>query len=681
MSSSETRQRRIRVGLVRRRRASAAASLALAAAAMTAAPAGAAPATGTAKIVLSGSQGDRKLGKRRVSLPVTDLDLFVGGASARTRGTLKLRNGKRTARLRRFELEAGGKATAISARLGKARLTFFRASGNLTIAEGAATLRNARLSLTGKGAAKLRRRLGLDELRAGEIGRFSLDATPEPTAATPAPPPAAPPAGKPATPSVVDPYAAQCGLPATSEAQGDVTPAAPAPALSGAPSLSAGTIGWGFRLSFREYVATIAGGSATAIAPATLVPPPPTPAQVGTFEFPAGAGKYLANTSDPGDDQAVIDGQGEAVFCALHKGNGFRITLSNPTVIIDGGDSRLVADVATNMTGAITPAQRVDVATIEPSDAEVAYDGGPRAVSWDGMATELTQDGLDAMQLCNPKAPSCVYNAGDALDPLTVEIVEPWGGAAACDLSNISPMPEPTVTPSWPATPAAPVALPALTSPLSIDSGAINWGVRNALRGTINGTGEFNLLDGATASHSVDPKDMSGAGKFFTWPATSGQYEPGAPGRLVLHAKGTVGLCQTHAAQAYGTVISDPTLVLDGANSRLVLSVSTLFRSSWTSFGPIDAVSLEIADVVVTSAPGPGAGEETTTWTFPDPGADDTLGSGGDDDTDSANSAAKLTAAGTSGFWLLGNFGPTSPYRTVGTGLNQVSVSVVHEAE
>lgn len=668
MNPSNSRQRRVRIGLT--------ALLATATTAFAAAPASAAPATGTAKIVLSGSQSDGKLGAHRASLPVSDLELLQGGASASTTGTLKLRNGKRTARLRRLAIEAGGKEAAVSAKLGKARLVFFRAAGNLTIAEGAATLRNAKLTLTGKGAAKLRERLGLEQLTAGEVGRLSLDAKLDP--APPAPTQPTPPADK-STPPVVDPYSAQCGLPATSEAKGNVTPAAPAPDLAGAPSVAEGTIGWGFKLSFREYVATIAGGSATALSPATLVPPPPSPVQVGTFEFPAEAGKYLAGSADPGNDQAVIDGEGEAVLCALHKGKGFRVTLSNPTVIIDGGDSRLVVDVATNMTGAITPVQRVDVATIEPGDASVEYAGGPRTVSWEDMPTELTQEGLDALQLCNPKAPSCVYEEGDALDPLTVEIVEPWGQAAACDLSGISPMPEPTVTPSWPAAPAAPAALPTLTSPLTVDSGAINWGVRNALRGTINGTGEFNLLDGATSSHSVDPKEMSGAGKFFTWPATSGEYEPGSPGRLVLHAKGTVGLCQIDPAQAYGTVISDPTLVLDGAGSRLILNVSTLFRSSWTSFGPIDAISLDIGKVEVSSAPGPGAGKETTTWTFPDPGADNVLGSGGDDNTDSANSAVKLAAPGTSGFWLLGNFGPTSPYRTVGTGLNKVSVSVVHD--
>ena len=669
MSSSKWRQRRIKIGLLT--------LLTAAGTAITAAPASAAPATGTAKIVLSGSKADGKLGGRQATLPVSDLELFERGASVSTRGTLKLRNGKRTARLRRLTIEAGGKEAAISAKLGKRRLTFFRAAGSLAIAEGTATLRDAELSLTGKGAARLRERLGLERLQAGETGRLSLNAEMESDA--PQPSQSGSPAGK-TTPPVVDPYSAQCALPATSEAKGNVTPATPAPELSGAPGVAEGSIAWGFRLSFREYVATIAGGSGAAIAPATLVPPPPAPPQVGTFEFRAGSGEYLANTADPGDDQGVIDGEGEVVLCAFHKGKGFRITLSNPTVIIDGEDSRLAVDVATNMTGTITPAQRVDVATIEPGDATVEYDGGPRTVSWEDMPTELTEGGLDALQLCNPKAPSCVYSAGDALDPLTVEIVEPWGHATSCDLSGISPMPEPIVTPSWPAAPTAPAALPTLTSPVSVSSGAINWGVRNALRGTINATGEFNLSAGVTSSHAVEPKEMSGPGKFFTWPATSGEYEPGTPGRLVLHAKGTVGLCQVHPEQAYGTVISDPTLVLDGVNSRLVLNVSTLFRSSWTSFGPIDAVSLDIAKVTVSTAAGPGAGNETTTWTFPDPGADNTPG-GSDDNSDSANSSVKLAAPGTSGLWLLGNFGPTSPYRTVGSGLNQVSASVVHPAD
>jgi hypothetical protein len=242
-------------------------------------------------------------------------------------------------------------------------------------------------------------------------------------------------------------------------------------------------------------------------------------------------------------------------------------------------------------------------------------------------------------------------------------------------------MPAPTVTPSWPAAPSGVPPLPTLTSPDPVGSGGVSWGVRNSLRNTVNGTGVFNLSGGATSSHSIATKQMGGEGKFFTWPAVSGEYEepvlPTEPGRLVLQSTGTVGICQSQSAQAYGTVLSNPTLVIDGANSRLTMSVSSIFRTSWTSFDSIDVATLAIGAVQKTTTPGPGPTEETITWTFPDLGTDAAPG-GGDDDKDSANSAIELTANGTSGFWLLGNFGPSSPYRTVGTPLNKVSVTIVH---
>jgi len=123
-------------------------------------------------------------------------------------------------------------------------------------------------------------------------------------------------------------------------------------------------------------------------------------------------------------------------------------------------------------------------------------------------------------------------------------------------------------------------------------------------------------------------------------------------------------------------VLSNPTVIVDGADSRLTMDVSSRFRFSWTS-GRVDTASLAIGDVAVeTLADTPSAGLETIRWTFGDPGADGTPG-GGDDDTDSANSSVKLAAAGASGLWLLGSGNPTSPYKTVGTPLNKVVVSIV----
>ena len=160
---------------------------------------------------------------------------------------------------------------------------------------------------------------------------------------------------------------------------------------------------------------------------------------------------------------------------------------------------------------------------------------------------------------------------------------------------------------------------------------------------------------------------MSGAGKFFTWPGASGEYEAGTPGKLVLRGTGTVGVCNT--AHGYGTVLSNPTLVIDGAKSRLTMDVASRIGVSWTS-GRVDVATLATSVVEKATTPGPGPGEETITWTFPDLGADNALG-GGDDDTDSANSSVKLSEAGASALALIN-------LKTPGTSLNKVSVSIVH---
>jgi hypothetical protein len=154
-----------------------------------------------------------------------------------------------------------------------------------------------------------------------------------------------------------------------------------------------------------------------------------------------------------------------------------------------------------------------------------------------------------------------------------------------------------------------------------------------------------------------DPVSMAGAGKFFSWPATSGEYEPGTPGRLVLHGGGTVGLCNT--AHGYGTVLSNPTLVIDGASSRLSMDVASRLGVSWTRY-EVDLAALDIDEVDISSTPGPGPGQETISWTFPDPGNDD------------SDSSVTLTEAGTKALWLLG-----ASYRTAGLSMNQLSGTAV----
>lgn len=585
----------------------------------------------------SAVRGKKGGANQTVKIPVADIE-FAGSAKVATRGSLALSLQGSQAKLHAIVVQVANGKTAISAKLAGKRKVFFRSNSGATIGADSVTLSNGALSLTPKGAKALRAALGSDGITGGKVGTGSIGAKLFVTPIIPEPILPPPP---------VDPYGAQCPLPAKSVGTASATGAAAGLNLPGAPQISgAGKIGWGFKQSFRIYLATGAEGSATGIAPATVLSPPPGPPQVGTFEFPVGGGKYETNDpSDPGDDQAVIDGKGTIVMCAFHKGAGFRIALTNPTVTIDGANSRLTADVSTNITGVITPPQRVDVATIELADA--SYSSDPRGVKWSNLVTKLTQAGLDAMKLCSPGAPSCVYSAGMTIDPITVEFVEPWPLNAACTLTSTA------TTSSWPTAPASPAVLPTLPDPVL--GGDIDWGLRNSLRATVNANGVFNLLDGATRS---DPMNMDGAGKFFTWPATTGSYEAGTPGKLVLQGSGTVGIC--NSKHGYGTVLANPTLVIDGANSRLTMDVATRLGVSWTSFR-VDIASLDIADVVVTTQ-SVGPGLEQITWTFPDPA---------DDDTDSS---VTLTEAGTKALWLLG-----ASYRTAGISLNQVSVSAVVE--
>jgi hypothetical protein len=612
--------------------------------------------TGATKRVSTSKKGK---GGSAVVLPIVDVEM-LGAATIRTDGAVVLSAKGHTARLKNLTLQIAGKKTAISAKLGKKTLIFFRAEGEPVIDKASLKLSKAPLSLTEKGAKALAEQLDLDRLSAGKSGSVDVDASF--TAAPLAPAADNKQPEQPGSKEIVDPYAQQCALKVKSETPGSAAGPAAAPTLSSPAALNGGKIEWGLSESLRFYVVQISGGALVPIAPAEVLDPPAPPAlPVGSFRFPAGSGSYAINTpEDSGDDQAIVNGQGEVVLC--NSPHGFRVTLSNPTVTIDGEDSRLTVDIDTNMSGFWTPTQRVDLAALDLDGASPFYNENAKTVTWSGVPVTLTAAGEQALQLCDPHAPGpCDYEEGDSLDPLTVvastaaEVAWPFG--AGCTLGI------PATASSWPTAPAAPLALPALTTPESIASGAINWGVRNSLRATVNTNGVFNLAGGATRS---DPTDMSGPGKFFTWPSSSGAYETGTPGRLVLHGSGSVGLCNT--AHGFGTVLSNPTVVIDAAKSRLVMDVATRLGTSWTS-GRVDLADVATGGVVKTTTPDtPGAGQETITWTFPDLGADNAIG-GGDDDTDSANSSVKLAAGGTSGLNLLGG-----SYKTVGTALNKLSV-------
>lgn len=645
--------------------------LALAAAALaalaTASAAAAAPGTGAVSLTFKkgadssllreGVKATKAGGKSQTAkLTVTEVE-FGAKTVLRTSGAIVFRAGGKNATLNGVELSIGAKATTVSARAGKQRKIFFRASGAPTFFGDSVSFKGP-LSLTGNGAKALRSKLGLPGITAGEVGTATasglIDAVPVPTPEKPTPP---------APKTDLDPYFAQCNVSATSQATGTLPGPAPLPTLADEKQLvGPAALEWGFKDSFRGYVIGAAGGSIHALDGAATTGAAPA---FDGFEFPRTGGEYATNDAvDMTDDQAIVEGSGSAVFCGTkHK---FRIVLSNPTVVIDGADSRLIVDLDTNLSGVWTPTQRVDFAELDLDGITPFYNHSGSEVTWTDIPVELTEDGAEAF--------GGFYNAGEELDPISLTVNTPYDlgakdpaawTALANYVSTELPFPladptqggcevgvpaggtaaaartidealgyEPAGTTTWHpnATPAA--AIPDLSAKTALTGGKFDWGFRSSLRGSINASGEFNLL-GTTASNtpyyghgpSATPPpatpgvgQMGGAGKYFRWPQAAGSfYDAAGAGsaddRLVLRTSGRVAFCQTQSAQRYATVFSNPTVIIDGANSRITIEVATRYRLSWVR-GVVDFATFDLT--AITPSVVDDSGTTTVSWTFPD---------------------------------------------------------------
>ncbi|WP_152192617.1 HtaA domain-containing protein [Georgenia satyanarayanai] len=161
-----------------------------------------------------------------------------------------------------------------------------------------------------------------------------------------------------------------------------------------------GSLEWGVKESFRSYITgAIAHGSVTVTAPA---------AETGDgFVFGDGRGN-----GDASDGTAHFGGQ---VTFAGHEIGGItrlQMTITDPSVVIEGGAGYLVADVTSRSLEGVDVVDypRVRLAELDLDGVRVA-DG--RLVGTDVPAT-LTAEGVPAF--------ADFYEAGDALDPLTFSV-------------------------------------------------------------------------------------------------------------------------------------------------------------------------------------------------------------------------------------------------------------------
>ena len=349
---------------------------------------------------VSASQQKRLKGKRvRITAPLKavkgDAGVFV------LRSGIKFSKGKRNLVARQLRVKNAGSSSRVNANVQGKWISLFVADGEPVTDPVARTFKidRATLRLTRQSAKQIRTKLRTGKIPVGEVGNL----------------------GASVNLAFEDPYSEICGVPANTLTVGTVPPAGPLPVLSGASATVGEPISWGIKKSLNGYVNGIGAIHGVDGATVNRVPmaPPQVPPTDFTFQF--SKGELAENGAGTGDDQAILNGTGTVVYC--NEPHGFRIAVSNPTVVIDGTSSRLVADVDTNTSGDWMPTQRVDLADLDLSSSTVTVPG-PGSVKWAGISATLSQNGSDALRLCEVNVPGappfCLYPAGTALDDLTV---------------------------------------------------------------------------------------------------------------------------------------------------------------------------------------------------------------------------------------------------------------------
>ncbi len=364
--------------------------------------------------VAPGTHSASSGGRVGVELPATS----ISEAVFQLGGGIQFSRGSRSVSATNFSFIPSLRSSTITGRIGTRELPIFTVSSSpfSDSEQVAITVPFGRLTLAAGAARLIQSRLGAGRIPGGTIGGLSALVTLP----------------------FEDPSLDVCAISAATRTFSQVPVAAAAPDLVGPSVLdinSAPT--WGIKASLNGYVNAFnrpVGLGGTTVNP---FPGPPNPASPPrNYTFVSAPGEYAANDSSTGyDDQAVINSTGGVMYC--NTAHGFRITISEPTVVIDGSASRIIANVDTNLSanplsgvGDWMPSQRVNLARLDLTGLP-AVETPPGTVKWTAIPAVLTEEGSDALRLCEvnvPGAPpNCLYPAGTALDPITVTITYPVG--------------------------------------------------------------------------------------------------------------------------------------------------------------------------------------------------------------------------------------------------------------
>ncbi|MEV6581668.1 HtaA domain-containing protein [Streptomyces sp. NPDC051582] len=271
-------------------------------------------------------------------------------------------------------------------------------------------------------------------------------------------------------------------------------------------TVQGGRLDWGIKSSFQGYVTgpvakgafKLKGGAAT----------------VGgsLFRFHSATGSY---DPDSGAFEAAFSGG--VGFQGHQKADGtyeLDLTLSRPTVKINGGGGTLYADVSSKAkdTGAVTTRSQVPFAALGLGGVDMKGGGSPVALN--NIPATLTEEGA--------KAFAGYYSAGAQLDPISLS-----ADVKAAPAAESAPSANASAQPSQEA--RAPQG--------AFTDAAVDWGVRRTFREYVTGSigqGRWTLAEGA-----------QDGGALFRFPQGKGAYD-GSKGTLDAAFAGTVHFTGAH---------------------------------------------------------------------------------------------------------------------------------------
>ncbi|MFY1636331.1 HtaA domain-containing protein [Solwaraspora sp. WMMB335] len=191
-----------------------------------------------------------------------------------------------------------------------------------------------------------------------------------------------------------------------------VSPAVAAPA-----GITEGSLNWGFKASFRNYVLSGDGNPPIAASDGAAIN------AGGTFTFPSTGGSYDAET---GETNATYGGT--IVFS--YPAHFFTITLANPTVTVTGGTAVLKADVELEST-AFPPVDVTQATVADLTTTGTNPVAGVDGITGTDLAATLTAEGAAAF--------AGFYAAGETLDPVTFTAATSGGGEPGGPSVTVTP--------------------------------------------------------------------------------------------------------------------------------------------------------------------------------------------------------------------------------------------------